>query len=68
MALVELAQFQTKVQADLARLLLESADIHVVLFDEGINYVLGPFMPIRLMVPEHDYMAAAEILIDEGLR
>jgi hypothetical protein len=68
MALVELAQFQTKVEADLARLLLESADIDVVLFDEGINYVLGPFMPIRLLVPEHDYMAAAEILLDEGLR
>jgi hypothetical protein len=68
MALVELAQFQTKVQADLARLLLESADIHVVLFDEGINYVLGPLMPIRLMVSEHEYMAAAEILLDEGLR
>ncbi len=67
MALVELAKFQTKVQADLARLLLESADIHVVLFDEGMNYVLGPFMPIRLMVPEHDYMAAAEILLDEEL-
>ncbi len=55
MALVELAQFQTKVQADLARLLLEHADIHVVLFDEAINYVLGPFMPIRLMVREQDY-------------
>ncbi len=68
MALVQLAQFQSKVEADLARLLLESADIHVVLFDEGMNYMLGPFMPVRLMVPEHDYMAAAEILLDEGLR
>jgi hypothetical protein len=68
MALVQLAQFQSKVEADLARLLLESADIHVVLFDEGINYMLGPLMPVRLMVPEHDYMAAAEILLDEGLR
>lgn len=67
MRLVELAQFQTKVQADLARLLLESADIHVVLFDEGINYVVGPFIPIRLMVLRDQYTAAAEILIDEGL-
>ncbi len=67
MSLVELARFQTKVEADLARLLLESADLDVVLFDEGMNYVLGPFMPVRLMVPEHDYEAAAELLRDEGL-
>lgn len=68
MALVELARFQNKVEADLARLLLESADLEVVLFDEGMNHIgLGPIMPIRMMVPEHDYLAAAELLGDEGL-
>ena len=68
MALVELARFQNKVDADLARLLLESAELEVVLFDEGMNHIgLGPIMPIRMMVPEQDYMAAAELLIDEGL-
>ena len=68
MALVELARFQSKIQADLARLLLESADLDVVLFDEGMNHIgLGPIMPIRMMVPEQDYAAAAELLAEEGL-
>ena len=68
MALVELARFQNKVEADLARLLLESAALEVVLFDEGMNHIgLGPLMPIRMMVPEQDYAAAAELLAEEGL-
>jgi hypothetical protein len=68
-ALVELARFQTKVEADLARLLLEAEGFDVVLFDEGMNYIgLGSIMPIRLMVLDSDFMAAAELLIDEGLR
>ena len=68
MALVELARFQNKVEADLARLLLESAELDVVLFDEGMNHIgLGPIMPIRMMVPEQDYAAAAELLAEEGL-
>lgn len=68
MGLVELARFQTKVEADLARLLLESAGFHPVPFDEGMNYIgLGPIMPIRLMVIEDEYEDAARVLIDEGL-
>ncbi len=68
MALVELARFQSKIQADLARLLLESADLDVVLFDEGMNHIgLGPIMPIRMMVPEHQFEAAAELLAEDGL-
>jgi hypothetical protein len=67
--LVELARFQTKVEADLARLLLEAEGFDAVLFDEGMNYIgLGSIMPIRLMVLDSDYMAAAELLIDEGIR
>jgi hypothetical protein len=67
--LVELARFQTKVEADLARLLLEAEGFEAVLFDEGMNYIgLGSIMPIRLMVLDSDYMGAAELLIDEGLR
>ena len=66
--LVELARFQNKVDADLARLLLESAGLTAVPFDEGMNYVgLGPIMPIRLMVPQEEYEEAARILIDEGI-
>ena len=67
MALVELARFQTKVEADLARLRLEAAGLHVMLFDEGMNYIgLGPIMPIRLMVLDEEFAEAAEILADEG--
>lgn len=50
--LVELARFQNKVEADLARLLLEAEGLTAIPFDEGMNYIgLGPIMPIRLMVP-----------------
>ena len=68
MALVELARFQTKVEADLARLLLEAEGLEVMLFDEGMNYIgLGPIMPIRLMVLEEEYELAAAALAEEGL-
>ena len=66
--LVELARFQNKVEADLARLLLEAEGLTAIPFDEGMNHVgLGPIMPIRLMVAERDYVEAARILIEEGL-
>ena len=66
--LVQLATFQNKVEADLARLLLENAGLDPVLFDEGMNYVgLGPIMPIRLMIPRTEYPEAAEILAEEGI-
>ena len=68
MGLVELARFQTKVEADLARLLLEAEGFAPVLFDEGMNYIgLGYMMPIRLMIVEEEYQPAAAVLIDEGL-
>ena len=68
MALVELARFQTKVEADLARLLLESEGLEAVLFDEGMNYIgLGSIMPIRLMVLDREFTAAANVLTEEGL-
>ena len=67
MALVELARFQTKVEADLARLLLEAEGFSPVLFDEGMNYIgLGSIMPIRLMVHEEEYAEAAAVLAEEG--
>lgn len=67
MSLVELARFQTRVEADLARLLLEAEGFDAILFDTGMNYVLGPFTPVRLMVLEEDFDAAARVLADEGL-
>jgi hypothetical protein len=66
--LVELARFQNKVEADLARLLLEAEGLTAIPFDEGMNYIgLGPIMPIRLMVAETEFEEAARILADEGI-
>ena len=68
MGLVELARFQTKVEADLARLLLQAEGFEPMLFDEGMNYIgLGPVMPIRLMVLEDEFEGAAALLAEEGL-
>lgn len=67
MALVELARFATKVQADVARLLLEAEGLEAILFDEGINHMFGGFMPVRLMVPEEESEAAVALLVEEGL-
>ena len=68
MALVELAKFQTKVEADLARLRLEAEGLEVMLFDEGMNNIgLGSIMPVRLMVLEDQYEEAARLLSEEGL-
>lgn len=66
--LVELARYQNRVEADLARLLLGSRGLEAVLFDEGMNYMgLGSIMPIRLMVLGSESEEAARILIDEDL-
>ena len=68
MSLVELARFQSKVEADLARLLLEAEGCNPVLFDEGMNYIgLGSIMPIRLMVIEEEFEEASGILAAEGI-
>lgn len=67
MALFELARFSSKVEADLARLLLEAEGHQPILFDEGMNHVLGALMPVRLMIAEDEYWDAARMLIDEGL-
>jgi hypothetical protein len=67
-ALRELARFQLKVEADLARLLLEAEGMHPILFDEGMNYIgLGSIMPIRMMIHEEEYVEAAGILAEEGI-
>lgn len=61
--LVELARFPTRVEADLARLKLESEGIEAVLFDaetQGIGW--GPMVPVRLMVVERDRDRAGRLL------
>lgn len=66
--LVELARFQSLVQADIARMYLEAEGLDVVMFDEGMAHVgLGPLIPVRLMVLQSEYEEAARILVDEGL-
>ncbi|HWJ37748.1 MAG TPA: DUF2007 domain-containing protein [Sphingomicrobium sp.] len=61
--LVEAARFNSRVEADLARLYLESEGIEAVLFDTEINYFYGGlFMPVRLMVLDED-LAEAEALL-----
>ena len=66
--LVELARFNTRVEADLARLLLEAEMVDAVLFDEGMNnFYGGVLMPVRLMVLDDDHELAARILAAEGV-
>jgi hypothetical protein len=69
MSLVELARFGTRVEADVARMTLESHQIDAVLFDaEMHNYLgVGFLMPVRLMVLDEDRDDAAAILKEGGL-
>jgi hypothetical protein len=65
--LVELARFQNRIEAELARLHLESEGIGAVLFDTEISYFYGGlFMPIRLMVLDEDRELAEQLLAEEG--
>ncbi len=66
--LVEAAQFNSRVEADLARLYLESEGVDSVLFDTEINYSYGGlFMPVRLMVLDEDLELAKRLLAESAL-
>lgn len=61
--LVEAARYSTRVEADLARLYLESEGVEAILFDTEINYFYGGlFLPVRLMVLDEDLGAAQRLL------
>jgi hypothetical protein len=61
--IVEAARFNSRVEADLARLYLESEGVEAVLFDTEINYFYGGlFMPVRLMVLDEDLRRARQLL------
>jgi hypothetical protein len=66
--LVEVARYNSRVEADLARLYLESEGVGSVLFDADINNVFGWFyvllLPVRLMVLDEDLAEARELLRD----
>ena len=52
---VEAARFNSQVEADLARLYLESEGVDAILFDTEINHFYGGlFMPVRLMVLDEE--------------
>ena len=66
MALVELARFNNRIEADLACLYLESEGIDAILFDAEMNsYGWGPMMPVRLMVLDEDRLDAEQLLAEE---
>jgi hypothetical protein len=66
--LVEAARFNTRVEADLARLYLESEGVEAVLFDTEVNYFYGGlFLPVRLMVLDED-VDRARRLLEENAR
>ena len=63
---VEAASFGNRVEADLARLYLESEGVHAVLFDAETNTVFGgiyaTLLPVRLMVLDEDLEQARKLL------
>lgn len=64
MSLVELAQFGTRVEADLARLALEAEGIDAIIFDAEANSFFGGggLISVRLMVLDEDLEKATSIL------
>ena len=66
--LVEAARFQSRIDADLARLALENGGIDAFLFDAEINSMYGGlFMPVRVMVAADDLGEAQSLLAEAGL-
>ena len=64
---VEAARFNNRVEADLARLYLESEGVESLLFDTEINYFYGGlFLPVRLMVLDEDLEVAQRLLAENA--
>ena len=62
--MVEIGRYNTKVEADLARLLLERHGVLVMIFDAQMNNLFGGggLMPVRLAVDDKDEAEALRIL------
>lgn len=56
MALVELARFSNRAEAEIWRGRLEASGFHTVCFDGGMNIAegVGLMIPVRLMVLDED--------------
>jgi Putative prokaryotic signal transducing protein len=64
---VEAARYNSRIEADLARLYLESEGVEAVLFDAEINHFYGGlFLPVRLMVLDEDVEAARRLLAEKS--
>jgi hypothetical protein len=64
--LVEAARYSSRIEADLARLYLQSEGIEAVLFDTEINYFYGGlFLPVRLMVLDEDLQLTERLLAEK---
>jgi hypothetical protein len=64
--LVELARFSTRVEADLARLRLQSDGIEAILFGAEMSGLgFGSMLPVRLMVLDEDRDLAARLLEED---
>jgi len=67
MSLVQLATFGTRVEADLARLALQTDGIEAIIFDAEANSFFGGggLISVRLMVLDEDFTRAVEILRED---
>ena len=64
--MIEVARFFTSVEADLARLLLQSHGIDSFLLDTQMsNFFGGVMTPVRLLVLEDDAREAGAILAED---
>ena len=65
--LVDAATYNDRIEADLARLYLESEGVEAILFDAEINSSYGGlFMPVRLMVLDEDLDRARRLLAEKS--
>jgi hypothetical protein len=68
MALVELVRLPNGVEAELLRGRLESAGVHAVCFDAGMNIAesVGLLIPVRVMVLDDDLAEAQALMAEFG--
>jgi hypothetical protein len=65
--LVEIARFTTRVEADLARLRLQSEGIEAILFGAEMSGLgFGSMLPVRLMVLDEDREQAVRLLSEDS--